>query len=45
MSAPEEEFYTEERWTNWLDRLQEEDLDPEEEESARLLLNLQDDVA
>ncbi|MFB6254296.1 MAG: DUF2150 family protein [Halobacteriaceae archaeon] len=45
MSAPEEEFYSEERWDNWLDRLREEDLDPEEEESARLLLNLQDDVA
>ncbi|MFB6187906.1 MAG: DUF2150 family protein, partial [Halobacteriaceae archaeon] len=37
--------YSEERWDNWLDRLREEDLDPEEEESARLLLNLQDDVA
>jgi hypothetical protein len=45
MSAPAEEFYSEERWQNWLDRLRESDLDPEEEESARLLLNLQDDVA
>ena len=45
MSAPEEEFYTEERWENWLDRLRDEDIDPEEEDSARLLLNLQDDVA
>ncbi|MDH5019628.1 DUF2150 family protein [Halobacterium rubrum] len=45
MSAPEEEFYSEERWQNWLDRLREEDLDPEDEDSARLLLNLQDDVA
>jgi hypothetical protein len=45
MSAPEEEFYSEERWQNWLDRLREEELDPEDEDSARLLLNLQDDVA
>lgn len=45
MSAPEEEFYSEERWQNWLDRLAEEEIDPEEEDSARLLLNLQDDVA
>lgn len=45
MSAPEEEFYSEERWENWLARLREEDLDLEEEESRRLLWNLQDDVA
>lgn len=45
MSTPAEEFYSEERWQNWLDRLRESDLDPEEEDSARLLLNLQDDVA
>ena len=45
MSAPEEEFYSEERWQNWLDRLAEEEIDPEDEDSARLLLNLQDDVA
>jgi len=45
MSTPAGEFYSEERWGNWLDRLRESDLDPEEEESARLLLNLQDDVA
>ncbi|MUW15644.1 DUF2150 family protein [Halorubrum sp. CBA1125] len=40
-----ETFYTEERWQNWLDRLAEEELDPEDEDSARLLLNLQDDAA
>ncbi|MFC7175692.1 DUF2150 family protein [Halosegnis marinus] len=40
-----EEFYSEERWNNWLDRLREEDIDPENEDSARLLLNLQDDAA
>ncbi|MFB6121149.1 MAG: DUF2150 family protein [Halobacteriaceae archaeon] len=45
MSEPVEEFYSAERWQNWLDRLRDEDLDPEDEESARLLLNLQDDVA
>ncbi|CDK38607.1 hypothetical protein DM2_1792 [Halorubrum sp. DM2] len=40
-----ETFYTDERWQNWLDRLAEEELDPENEDSARLLLNLQDDAA
>lgn len=45
MSNPPEEYYTEERWNNWLDRLREEDIDPENEDSARLLLNLQDDAA
>ncbi len=40
-----ETFYTDDRWQNWLDRLEEEDLDPENEDSARLLLNLQDDAA
>ncbi|WP_313691033.1 DUF2150 family protein [Halorarum halobium] len=45
MSEPEETFYTEERWQNWLDRVEEESLDPEDEDSARLLLNLQDDAA
>jgi len=45
MSAPEEEFYSEERWQNWLDRLRDEEIDPDDEDSARLLLNLQDDVA
>ncbi|WP_435175311.1 DUF2150 family protein [Halorussus sp. AFM4] len=45
MSAPPEEFYSDERWQNWLDRIREEEIDPEDEDSARLLLNLQDDVA
>jgi hypothetical protein len=40
-----ESFYTEERGENWLDRVRETDLDPEDEDSARLLLNLQDDAA
>ncbi|MES3517547.1 MAG: DUF2150 family protein [Natronomonas sp.] len=45
MSEPPDEYYTEERWNNWLDRLRAEDVDPEDEDSARLLLNLQDDAA
>lgn len=45
MSEQEETFYTEERWQNWLTRVEEEELDPENEDSARLLLNLQDDAA
>jgi hypothetical protein len=44
MSAPEE-FYTAERWNNWIDRIDETDLDPDDEDSARLLLNAQDDTA
>ena len=42
---PVETFYTEERWQNWIDRLREEDLDLEDEDSARLLMNLQEDTA
>jgi hypothetical protein len=45
MSTPPGEYYTDERWQNWLTRIDEEDVDPEDEESARLLLNLQDDAA
>jgi hypothetical protein len=45
MSEPSGAFYTDERWQNWLDRLRETDLDPENEDAARLLWNLQEDVA
>ena len=45
MSNEPREYYTEERWQNWIDRLREEEIDPEDEDSARLLLNLQDDTA
>jgi hypothetical protein len=45
MSTPPGEYYTDERWQNWIDRIDEEDVDPEDEDSARLLLNLQDDAA
>lgn len=38
------EFYSQERWDNWLDRLEEADLD-DEEETSRLYLNLQNDAA
>lgn len=38
-------YYTEERWQNWLDRLREEDVDPEDEDAARLFFNLMDDAA
>ena len=44
-STPPDEFYTEERWQNWLDRLRETDLDPDDEDAARLLWNLQEDAA
>ena len=45
MSESPGEYYTEERWQNWLSRIEEEEVDPEDEDSARLLLNLQDDTA
>ena len=44
-SEPPGQFYTEERWQNWIERIDEEEIDPEDEDSARLLLNLQDDTA
>ena len=45
MSNPPTEYYSAERWQNWIDRLDETEIDPEDESSARLLLNLQDDTA
>jgi len=45
MSEPPQEFYSEDRWNNWVDRIRDEQIDPEDEDSARLLLNLQDDAA
>ena len=45
MSTPLGEYYTAERWQNWIERIESEDIDPEQEDSARLLLNLQDDTA
>jgi hypothetical protein len=45
MTDAEETYYTEDRWQNWLARVEDEEIDPEKEDSARLLLNLQDDAA
>jgi hypothetical protein len=45
MSNPPTEYYSAERWQNWIDRIKDEEIDPENEDSARLLLNLQDDTA
>ncbi|PSQ20172.1 DUF2150 domain-containing protein [Halobacteriales archaeon QS_8_65_32] len=45
MSSSPDDFYTEERWQNWIERIEAEEIDPEDEDSARLLLNLQDDAA
>ena len=45
MTDVEDTFYTRDRWQNWIGRVAEEELDPENEDSARLLLNLQDDAA
>ena len=41
---PAETFYSEDRWQNWLTRVDEEELDPESEEFARLYFNLQNDT-
>lgn len=38
------EFYSQQRWDNWLDRLSEADL-TDDEEATRLFLNLQSDTA
>ena len=45
MSNPPTDFYSQDRWQNWIDRLDDEEIDPDDEDSARLLLNLQDDTA
>jgi hypothetical protein len=45
MADAEDTYYTEDRWQNWLARVEDEEIDPEKEDSARLLLNLQDDAA
>jgi len=44
MTTPEGEYYSEERWHNWLDRLESESVDLSDEDTARLRLNLQDDA-
>lgn len=45
MSTPPNEFYSEERWQNWVDRLGESDIDIEDVDSGRLLINMRDDTA
>lgn len=45
MSEPPDAYYTDARWQNWLDRVREQELNPEEEADARLLLHLQADTA
>jgi len=45
MSNQPGEYYTPERWQNWLDRIDEENLDPEDDDTAQLLWNMQDDTA
>jgi hypothetical protein len=45
MSTQPGEYYTPERWQNWLDRIEEEEVDPEDDDSAQLLWNMQDDTA
>lgn len=42
----DEGFYSRERWNNWMERLSEEEFDPESDDGdgARLFFNLQDDV-
>jgi hypothetical protein len=45
MSTPPTEFYSAERWQNWIDRIEDEELDPEDEDSMRVLDLMQDDAA
>jgi hypothetical protein len=45
MSSQPGDYYTPDRWHNWLDRIDEEDPEPEDEDSAQLLWNMQDDTA
>ncbi|PSP87127.1 DUF2150 domain-containing protein, partial [Halobacteriales archaeon QH_8_68_33] len=45
MSTQPGEYYIPERWQNWLTRVEEEDVDPEDDDSAQLLWNMQDDTA
>jgi len=37
-------YYTQERWQNWLDRLRDEEVDPDDDQAARLFFNLIDDA-
>jgi len=45
MTEAEESFYTRDRWQNWLTRVEEEDIEFDDEDSARLLWNMREDTA
>ncbi|WP_257298583.1 DUF2150 family protein [Haloarchaeobius sp. FL176] len=45
MSNPPTEYYSAERWQNWIDRVEAEDIDAEDEESMRVFDLMQDDAA
>ena len=45
MSNAPGEYYTDERWQNWLERIEHEEIDPDSDDSAQLLWNMQDDTA
>lgn len=44
MEGDDVEFYSQERWDNWIDRVEDADLD-DEDEGPHLFLNLQNDAA
>jgi len=45
MSNQPGEYYTPDRWQNWLDRIDEEEVEPDDDDTAQLLWNMQDDTA
>ncbi|WP_256297080.1 DUF2150 family protein [Haloarchaeobius salinus] len=45
MSTPPTEYYSAERWQNWIDRVEDEDVDAEDEDSMRVFDLMQDDAA
>jgi len=45
MSNPPTEYYSAERWQNWIDRIDDEDVDAEDEDSMRVFDLMQDDAA
>ncbi|MCT9097542.1 DUF2150 family protein [Haloarchaeobius sp. HME9146] len=45
MSTPPTEYYSAERWQNWVDRIREEEIDAEDEDSMRVFDLMQDDAA
>ncbi|WP_435359265.1 DUF2150 family protein [Haloarchaeobius sp. DFWS5] len=45
MSTPPTEYYSEERWQNWIDRIKDEEIDPEDQDTTRVFDLMQDDTA